>query len=1081
MEQVTWPGWETLRVIGRGSFGTVYEIRRSVAGDVEHAALKYLSIPASEDEIVNLQSEGMDSASITRTFREQLNDILNEYKLMRKLNDCPNVVRCDDVQYVQKQDGFGWDILIRMELLTPITKQLAGQSEIPEEQVIALGKDLSRALICCEENHILHRDIKPQNIFVSEDGKYKLGDFGIAKAKEKTGTDTARAGTSDYMAPEVYYGEHYDKTADIYSLGIVLYWLLNNRKMPFLPQSSTAPRLQEREDARMRRLKGEALPPPVNGSKGLKRIVLKCCAFKPKDRYADASELLRDLLALKRKPAPKPNKSRLLMLICGVLALAGLFFGGMKLIGARETVSVIVEPTPMLSAVPVTESPSPTPPVTFTPTPVPEPTPTPLTAEELKYVEAENLLASGDKAHAAMAFGALGDYKDARERSFALWDGIAPRNAIAAGYRHTVCILADGTVEALGANSDGQCDVSTWSDIVSVAAGNTHTVGLRKDGTVIASGWHSGGQCDVSDWKDIVSIAAGSSHTIGLKADGTVIATGWNIYDQCNVSEWTDIVAIAAGNDHTIGLKADGTVVATGPSDSRCEVFSWNKIRKVAAGGYHTVGLQDDGKVIVTGYNSHGQCDVSLWNDIIFIDAGLYYTIGLRVDGSVVAVGDNQSGQCECSDWTNITEIAAGAVHTVGIESDGTVIATGDNSEGQCNVTDWTGKKLPLNYPHIENVVGNRNDTNTTNQNSSNASKNALTSSTSLSTVNVGDTIVFGAYEQDNNTSNGKEAIEWYVIGKEKNSLLIVSKYALDCQPYNTICTDTSWEKCSLRYWLNSSFLDSAFNAEEQRKILTTVVNAADNPVYGTAAGNSTQDRIFLLSTQEADSFPTDAARMCVPTPYAIAQGAWADEEYKNDGKSTCWWWLRTSGIYLSSAVYVRSDGAIELWGNDVNLSHDAVRPALMIDLTAFSGDEASTEVTSMISATMPSTKYSIAVRNEGDNIQSYTFIEKINVITESYQERVRSQGTEIEGHLSTGYSSLGYMQNKYGFYYADGELYYAEAREDDGIVQLYYWDRELIAARDFRYGDVEMVAEGSAFERIAREYAWLYGTAMSM
>ena len=318
MEQVTWPGWETLRVIGRGSFGTVYEIRRSVAGDVEHAALKYLSIPASEDEIVNLQSEGMDSASITRTFREQLNDILNEYKLMRKLNDCPNVVRCDDVQYVQKQDGFGWDILIRMELLTPITKQLAGQSEIPEEQVIALGKDLSRALIRCEENHILHRDIKPQNIFVSEDGKYKLGDFGIAKAKEKTGTDTARAGTSDYMAPEVYYGEHYDKTADIYSLGIVLYWLLNNRKMPFLPQSSTAPRLQEREDARMRRLKGEALPPPVNGSKGLKRIVLKCCAYKAKDRYADASELLRDLLALKRKPAPKPKRSHLLLLICGV-------------------------------------------------------------------------------------------------------------------------------------------------------------------------------------------------------------------------------------------------------------------------------------------------------------------------------------------------------------------------------------------------------------------------------------------------------------------------------------------------------------------------------------------------------------------------------------------------------------------------------------------------------------------------------------------------------------------------------------------------------------------------------------------
>ena len=160
-------------------------------------------------------------------------------------------------------------------------------------------------MIRCGEQNILHRDIKIQNIFVSEDGKYKLGDFGIARAKERTSTGTARVGTYDYMAPEVYFGKRYDKTADIYSLGMVLYWLLNNRRMPFLPQTEEAPRMQDRENARMRRLNGEKLPPPANGSKGLQKIVLKCCAYKPENRYRDPSDLLNDLLTLTRKPAVK--------------------------------------------------------------------------------------------------------------------------------------------------------------------------------------------------------------------------------------------------------------------------------------------------------------------------------------------------------------------------------------------------------------------------------------------------------------------------------------------------------------------------------------------------------------------------------------------------------------------------------------------------------------------------------------------------------------------------------------------------------------------------------------------------------
>ena len=122
-----WPGWETVRLIGRGSFGAVYEIERDVLGEKEKAALKVISIPQSDSDISEMYSDGYDDESITSTFKEHLKSIVSEYSLMRKLNGSANVVNCDDVRYVQHDDGFGWDIFIKMELLTPLTSALTSE------------------------------------------------------------------------------------------------------------------------------------------------------------------------------------------------------------------------------------------------------------------------------------------------------------------------------------------------------------------------------------------------------------------------------------------------------------------------------------------------------------------------------------------------------------------------------------------------------------------------------------------------------------------------------------------------------------------------------------------------------------------------------------------------------------------------------------------------------------------------------------------------------------------------------------------------------------------------------------------
>lgn len=306
-ERELYPGWETVRKIGNGSFGAVYEIARTLPnGKVEKAALKVISIPQNEGDVEELYSNGYDDASITAHFKSYLADIVNEYSLMSEIKGHTNVVYCDDIRYIQHDDGFGWDIFIKMELLTSLIR--VRDSDPIEGTVRKLASDICSALVLCREKNIVHRDIKPQNIFVSEHGDYKLGDFGIAKTVEKT-TGGTKIGTYGYMAPEVYNNQPYGAAADIYSLGLVMYWLLNEHRLPFLPMPPKVPTSAENEQARLRRFRGEAIPAPKNGSEAMKRIVLKACAYDPKGRYHTADEMLADLNALQGSPTAAPEET----------------------------------------------------------------------------------------------------------------------------------------------------------------------------------------------------------------------------------------------------------------------------------------------------------------------------------------------------------------------------------------------------------------------------------------------------------------------------------------------------------------------------------------------------------------------------------------------------------------------------------------------------------------------------------------------------------------------------------------------------------------------------------------------------
>ena len=232
-EGISFPGWEVVRKIGEGSFGGVYEIQRILPGGrVEKCALKKLTVPKDNGEIQELYAQSFNTKNITAHFKNQMQELVSEYALTQDLCGCKNVVTCHDVQCVQHSDGIGWDIYIRMELLKPLAQVLG--SDYQDADVLKLGLNLCNALLACQEHSIIHRDIKPENILVSDKGEYKLGDFGIAKVSEKAATGTM-TGTMSYMAPEVANRRHYGAQADIYSLGMVLYWMMNMRTLPFLP------------------------------------------------------------------------------------------------------------------------------------------------------------------------------------------------------------------------------------------------------------------------------------------------------------------------------------------------------------------------------------------------------------------------------------------------------------------------------------------------------------------------------------------------------------------------------------------------------------------------------------------------------------------------------------------------------------------------------------------------------------------------------------------------------------------------------------------------------------------------------
>ena len=761
--------WYAEKQIGAGSFGRVYKIYREENGRRYYSALKYISIPAEENEIRQLRIDGMDDEAISVFFSSLAENVHSEISMMDRLKGHANIVSLADSRIIPKRGGIGYDIFIRMELLESLTGRLLYR-EMTVEETVKLGKDICSALIVCAENGIIHRDIKPDNIFVSQKGVYKLGDFGIARQLEKTATFMSKKGTYTYMAPEVYKGEKYGAACDIYSLGLVMYRLLNNGRLPFLPPAPEPIGPIDRENAIIRRMKGEPFAAPKNGSRALKQIVLKACAYDPKDRYASAEEMRYDL-------------------------------------------------------------------------------------DRLNETAAERTVWRG-------AAGNPGNPADT-DREKKAPDSSSKKFENHSYYRHDV----QSEIKTAGGGAPGNTgSVKRPTQTNGTARASQTFVPRQSPGDEKSTAWKTPSGRDREE------------QTQYCIRCGARITPGVSHCQRCGAQQGS-----SPNKEHAASSGSKKVNVYETNAHKRSD--EWRSTERESIESQKSGQLRKRIWILVASFS------------LLFIF--LFVVLFIRFH-----ISDNmQSAESETGAKT--PEYAAAAKS-----------GQSESEKPTPSPTPSPTRPVTPTPEPIEAPTAKSTDASTPGLRLPDGTK-------------AGDIILFGSYEQDNNPYNGTEDIEWLVLAKEKDRVLVISRYALDCRPYNAKEQEVTWETCFLHGWLNDTFLNNAFSADEQAMIRTETVTADRNPSYGTSPGNDTTDKVFLLSIAEVNQYLTgESARKCQATAYAVKRGA-----YINPLDGNCWWWLRSPGMNSFLAAIVNYVGSVGYDGVRVHTWDGAVRPALWINI----------------------------------------------------------------------------------------------------------------------------------------------------
>ena len=284
------PDYHFINELGRGAFGTVYAAESADSNDERHYAVKLIMIPSRSESLKSPPYLGKTPEEQDRFIEEEVSRCLQKADIVKSMSTCPNILTVYGSRTISLDQAPMRAVLIFMEEATQLDEYLI-ENMVQADEYRKVGIDLCNALAECESRHLLHRDIKPDNVFVSEDGTYMLGDFGLADRQSEDETGFARKGTFNYMAPEVYRREPPTSRSDLYSLGLLLYSIYNHNLLPFLEGGLFNRSTETENDALQKRMNGTPLPPPDMASDAIAAIILKACSFRPEDRFENAAAM----------------------------------------------------------------------------------------------------------------------------------------------------------------------------------------------------------------------------------------------------------------------------------------------------------------------------------------------------------------------------------------------------------------------------------------------------------------------------------------------------------------------------------------------------------------------------------------------------------------------------------------------------------------------------------------------------------------------------------------------------------------------------------------------------------------------
>lgn len=644
------------KVIGEGGFGITY-MGWDLNLQVRVAVKEYFPMGLATRETGQGRSCSISALPGVRkdNYRQGLEKFMAEAQNLSRFYNLNGIVSVKDFFFANET------AYMVMEYVDGVTlsSYLKGHGgRLSEQEVLALLHPVMESLKTVHAAGIIHRDISPDNIMMTKDGRMKLIDFGAARF---AGGDNERSLTiilKHGYAPAEQYQSHGDQGpwTDVYAICATMYRMLTGEVPPGAMDRLHEDTLKEFKDLGCR-----------VSVKTSYALLDRGMAIRVQDRYQSMDELIEGLYGtgqgrIRRKRKPDAGRKRLLIALsasCGAVAAAlCLWAAAGRLLGEAERTAGLMG----LQAGTETDG------------------------HDSSGQAADGRIASVGNAPGANWAG------QGELQPFVDWDALeelsvqelaekrqeaqeASKGFAAAGW-HLLSLKEDGSVTGGGNNLSGELDVGNWKDVVSVSTGPEHTVGVKSDGTAVAAGSTSDGKCAVDIWKNLVQADAGETLTLGLREDGTAVAAGSNRQGQCDVSGWSGVIQVAAGAEHSLGLREDGTVLAAGSDEAgQCDVGGWAGIVRVDACGAVSAGLREDGTVALAG-DADGMQDALSWKGVVDIALGDGFLAGLLANGQVVTAGNIACLGNGTAAWSGIQVIAAGEGTLFGRKADGSIVRT---------------------------------------------------------------------------------------------------------------------------------------------------------------------------------------------------------------------------------------------------------------------------------------------------------------------------------------------------------------------------------------------------------------------